>query len=187
MEKRELSKSFGSYEIPETLVALLDFVNNVSRKRWFSESFQFMVDIEKIGLKTYSSEEAFLNRLVEFAYADATGSTYAFWLQKKDDSLENAPIVVFGSEGGYHLVAINTRRFLQLLSYDVEPMIDWEEVSYFKDDEDYEPSEYHETYKKWLQETFMLEIPMDVDFIVEEAQSYYQEAFNDWMAKYYSS
>ena len=65
-------------------------------------------------------------------------------------------------------------------------MIDWEEVTYFKDEDDYEPSECHEVYKKWLVEEMKIESLTDIDFIIEEAQNHYQEAFNDWIGKYYS-
>jgi hypothetical protein len=46
-------------------------------------------------------------------------------------------VVLFGSEGGYHVVAENIQQLLHLLTYDVEPMTSWESVFYYKDKQDH--------------------------------------------------
>jgi len=186
MEIKELAKAFGKRQIPEILVELLNFVNTVSKDNWFSEGFEFSIDEEKYGLKTYSKESEFLYSLIEFAKADGTGSTYAIWIKNNDESLENMPIVTFGSEGGYHIVSENIKRLLEILSYDVEPMIDWDAVDYYKDEDDYEASENIEAYRKWLAENYQIEATNNADKIVEIAQEKHQKEFEFWMEKYYS-
>jgi len=186
MEITELAKAFGKRQIPEILLELLNFVNTVSKDNWFSEGFEFSIDEEKYGLKTYSEENDFLHSLIEFAKADGTGSTYAIWIKNNDESLENMPIVAFGSEGGYHIVSENIKGLLEILSYDVEPMIDWDTVDYYKDEDDYEASEYIEIYQKWLTENYQIQVTNNADKIVENAQEKYQEEFELWVGKYYS-
>lgn len=140
MTEEDLIEYFQNIQIPSKLLALLKFDNEAAEQKYFSDGFEFSLDKEKTGLKTYSTDELFLNSIYEFANADGTGSSYGFWLKDNITNLNEAPIVVFGSEGGYHVVAKNLDELLQLLTFDSEPMIDWDEVYYYKDIEEYEPS-----------------------------------------------
>lgn len=184
MEVTRLIKAFGQRQIPKTLVELLKFANTVSKDNWFSEGFEFSIDEEKYGLKTYSEENEFLHSFIEFAKADGTGSTYAIWIKNNNESLENMPIVAFGSEGGYHIVSENLKGLLEILTYDVEPMIDWEGIDFYKDEDNYEASEHIEAYQNWLKENYQIRITNNANKIVENAQEKYQKEFESWVAKY---
>lgn len=186
MKINELTKAFGERPIPKLLTDLLHFDNTVSQDDWFSEGFEFSTDEENHMLKTYCEEDEFINSLIQFAQADGTGSSYTFWIKDNDKSLDNAPIVVFGSEGGYHVISKNINDFLSVLAYDVEPMIDWDSISYYKDEEDYEPSKYNDSYRNWLVENHQIETTKNANEIVQNAQEKYQEEFKEWMNKYYS-
>jgi cell wall assembly regulator SMI1 len=76
---------------------------------------------------------------VPFAQANASGSLYELWLQDKDD-LTGVPVVTFGDEGGQHVVARSLAVLLQIVGYDAEALVDHDEVSFYRDDDDYEPS-----------------------------------------------
>ena len=79
----------------------------------YSECFGLLVTNDKTGIKTWSEEEEFYNSFIEFAGANGSGSSYAYWLIDKD--LNNCPIVVFGDEGGVHIVAENILQLLYLI------------------------------------------------------------------------
>lgn len=185
LELSEFAKNFKDSAVPNELIKLLEFENKVSKDGFYSDGFELIVDTEKIGLKTYSEDEIFLASIIEFANADYTGSTYGFWLKDGNKNLSESPIFAFGSEGGFHIVAGNIKELLQILTFDSEPMIDWDEISFYKS-EDYEPSPFAEEYKKWLAENFDLQSVENPDFLVEKAQSKYQAEFQKWMNLYYS-
>ena len=185
LELSEFAKNFNGLLIPEELVKLLKFQNEVSATDFYSDGFELIVDTEKIGLKTYSEDEVFLTSIIEFANADYTGSTYGFWLKDGSKKLNEVPIVAFGSEGGFHIVAENISELLQILTFDNEPMIDWDEILFYKGD-DYKPRLFSETYKKWLSENFDLKSIENPNSLVKKAQDKYQSAFYKWMNRYYS-
>lgn len=185
MTIKECSQNFMGYPVPTILVDLLAFEADNTIDNYYSESFELIVD-DKYSLKIFSKESTFLDQLFPFAQADNNGSFYAFWLRKGQD-LNTAPIVVFGSDGGYHVVSNNLLSLLRLLSLDVEPMVDEDGVYYYKDEENYEPSPYSRKFKKWLREYYFLS-PISTNFVaeqlVEEAQDLYQELFLLWMAPF---
>lgn len=185
MLEKEYIEQFNSHEVPEALLSLLEFTNEKSKTEYFSDGFEFSINMEKYGLKTYSEDEEFLSSIIEFANADGTGSTYGFWLKDKDQNLTEAPVVAFGSEGGFHVVANNINDLLQILTFDSEPMIDWDSLYYYKDPDDYEPSTKIECYRDWLKNTRSLESITNADALVELAQANHQKEFKDWMAKFY--
>lgn len=186
MELSELAEVLGKYKAPTILTELLIFDNTVSEDDWFSEGFEFSIDKENHMFKTYSNDGGFLNSLIQFAQADGTGSIYAFWINDSYKNLDEVPIVAFGSEGGYHIVSENIKALFMILTYDVEPMIDWDSINYFKNKEDYQSSKYTENYKDWLQEKHQITATDDADKIVRSAKEKYQKEFNSWIGKYYS-
>lgn len=181
----ELKQCLNGYESTGKIFSLWDF-SELTSGAWFSDSFEFNFDPEQDGLRTYSEDKTFLSSIIEFAHADATGSTYGFWVRDKNIGLDSTPIVIFGSEGGYHIVARDINEFFQLLAFDSEPTVDWDEVYYFKDDSDFQPSEKNEEYKQWLKDVHGISEPMAPDQILTRAQSELQKEFHDWVGNYYS-
>ncbi|WP_394210818.1 hypothetical protein [Psychrobacter piscatorii] len=185
MLEQEYIEQFNGHDVPEALLSLLQFANEKSKMDCFSDGFEFSINLDKCGLKTYSENEEFLSSIIEFANADSTGSTYGFWLKNRDENLIEAPVVIFGSEGGFHVVANNINGLLQILTFDSEPLVDWDSLYYYKDPDDYEPSAKIESYRSWLKNTRSLETITNADALVELAQKYHRKEFKDWMAKFY--
>ncbi|MCG7498262.1 hypothetical protein MHO82_15445 [Vibrio sp. Of7-15] len=183
--EKDLIEHFSGLDIPKKLLSLLRFDNEVAQSTYFSEGFEFSIDRERFGLKTYSEHEAFLDSIYEFACADGSGSSYGFWLKDGNANLDVAPIVTFGSEGGFHVVANNFNELLQILTFDSEPMIDWDEVDYFKDPDDFEPSEKSKEYREWLKRVCGLEPISNANDIVKKAQQEHKTSFDAWVANFY--
>jgi hypothetical protein len=183
--QEDLVNFFQGLSVPKKLLALLKFDTETSQRDYFSSGFEFSLDKEKVGLKTYSDSKKFLNSIYEFAKADGGGSSYAFWLKDGNSNLELAPIVVFGSEGGFHIVAKNLDGLLQILTFDSEPMIDWETVYYYKGLEDFEPSKKSKEYRNWLKKECAIDPIDNADAIVEEAQKEHKKSFNAWVGEFY--
>jgi hypothetical protein len=72
------------------------------------------------------------------------------------------------------------------LSFDAEPMVSWDEVNYYKDENDFEPSEQYETFKKWLFDNFRINQTNNAENIIKAAQIKYQVEFVNWMENYYA-
>ena len=128
-------------------------------------------------------DATFAQHILPFAQADAQGAIYAFWLSATAP-LEQTPIVVFGREGGIHVVANHLFALLQLLSLDVEPIIDEDGVYYCKDEENYEPSPNARAFKKWLRTHFQLSsisTNFEAEKLVESAQTTHHQAFSQWI------
>jgi hypothetical protein len=181
----DFSKNFKDLAVPHELVELLNFEWTTGKDDFYSEGFELRVIEEKHLLKTYSDKGEFLNSIIEFAQADGTGSSYAFWLKNGNKDLRSAPIVVFGSEGGYHIVAKNILELFQILTYDIEPIILWDQIFYHKD-ADYVPSEKNDAFKKWALQNFKISEVNSADDIVKAAQIEYQDQFKTWMKNYYT-
>jgi len=166
---------FGSNTVPIELLDLLEFQNE--SQDFFSSTFEIACDDGQDSLNTYSDDINFQRSFMIFAQADCFGSSYAFWLQKKGVALGACPIVIFGGEGGVQIVASDFRQLLQILSLDVEPMVDWSSVSFFKDADD-QPSGQHKAYVDWLSKHNLSAIS-NADSIVNSAQFKYQEQLDD--------
>ena len=144
----------------------------------------FCNKIDKTGLKTWSDDTEFLYAFQEFAQANQSGSSYAFWLL--EENIDHCPIVVFGDEGGCYVVAENLKDFLHFLSYDVQISV-YEGVSFYKDEDDYEESEQRQLYIDWLKSNLNLE-PIneetEVEKLIQKASHKYQKQLDDFLAKF---
>ncbi|MFC9330691.1 hypothetical protein [Kitasatospora sp. NPDC057015] len=127
----------------------------------------------------WSADPAFLSRLVPFAQANGSGSIYALWRVDDRSDLAALPVVVFGDEGGQHVVARDLREFLRLLGYDTEISVD-HDSAYFHRLDDHEPSDGHPAYLAWLEERFGLAPADDPDEVVAAAQAEFGGPFADW-------
>ena len=178
----DFSAQFGSNGIPEDLKKLYDFEGEFGYEN-FSESFCLNV-IDKTGIKTWSENPEFIGSFIEFAVANGSGSSYGYWLSSTDT--EKCPIVVFGDEGGIYIVAENTRQFIHLLTFDTEISV-YEKAYFYRDDDDYEPSDYKDEFVEWVQENFNLEglkTNEQTDEIINKAKEKYQESLDDFLGKY---
>ena len=150
----------------------------------YAESFGLDDFDDKSGLEAgWSKDPEFLARLIPFATATGGGSFYAFWRVDDRADLATLPVVVFGDEGGEHVVAGDLRGLFRLLTLDCEPTVDHEHMFFFRL-EDEEDSDAHDEYVAWLNEHFGLAVVDDPDEIVDAAQAEYSERFNVWKSRY---
>ncbi|MBU2668800.1 hypothetical protein KOI35_35345 [Actinoplanes bogorensis] len=144
---------------------------------YYADGFALTDYDDKSGLTAGWSDDAeFLAGLTPFAEATGSGSFYAFWHL---DDRSDPPVVVFGDEGGQHVVARNVREVLILLTFDAEPMVDWDEVTFYRAPDD-EHSTAHDAYVTWLAEHFDLSPTDDPDAIVKVAQAEFGDRFTAW-------
>jgi hypothetical protein len=179
MTSRE--KYLSGYALPHELVELIEFDIKFGAREYYSAGFELKADPDESGLHTYSQAPAFLSRLVSFATADETGSYYAFWLRNDTKDLACAPVVIFGGEGGYHLVAKNFRELMEILVQDAEPLVSWDEVSYTTDlSNNGLPAQF----AVWAREKLHVEASVLADEIVSNAQRELAQEFHDFMRSF---
>jgi len=177
----ELAANFRGEPVPPELARLVAF--DVSAENPYAEGFE-LLGTNGEELASWSDDPAFAERLFVFAQATSSGSLYAIWRADPRAALADSPVVIFGDEGGAHVVAGNVPELLQLLTFDAEPAVDWDEVSLFKDYDGYEPSDESDRYAQWLSDELGLDPVTDPDAIVARSQANYGEAFSRWMAPY---
>ncbi|TDW47276.1 hypothetical protein EV144_105295 [Flavobacterium sp. 270] len=183
MELNDFKKNFND-QITNELTLLFEINDELGFEN-YSQGFGLLRD-EKYGIASWSEDEAFLDKLMPFAQANGSGSMYVLWNNDSGNSLNDLPVVVFGDEGGYHVIAKNIFEFMQLLTFDTEISVDHEQVYFYKDIEDYEESECLQEYIDWLKENFNLEPVQETESIIENAQKEYKEDFNQWVSQYFS-
>lgn len=146
----------------------------------YSDGFGLTDYNDNSGLMAgWSKDPAFLARLVPFAQANGTGSFYALWRLDDRADLATLPVVVFGDEGGQHVVARNLRELLQLLGYDCEISVDWDDAYYYRGEDD-PHRRGHADYLAWLDQRFGLSPANDPDTVVATAQAELGERFAGW-------
>lgn len=176
-------EQFGNHKIPVLLEDLFRFEQEYGTES-YSECFYLSAN-DKTGIKTWSEDPEFYNAFIEFAAANGSGSFYTFWLQQ--DDLNNCPIVVFGDEGGIHVVATNIRELLQLLTFDREVSVDFDTAYFYKDEDEAYESPEHAAYADWLQTKLNLDTVTTntaADAIIASAQDKYQIRLNEFLKRY---
>jgi len=176
----EFSTNFTGAAVPDELVKLLAFQDEHGFES-YSECFGLLAD-DKGGLRSWSSDAGFLDQLMPFAQATGGGSFYALWAHGAATASE-LPVVVFGDEGGVHVIAENVGQLLRLLTFDVEPMVDHDGVTYYKA-KDFEPRESAGEYRRWLATELGLQPVDDPAPLVAAAQQRHKAAFDAWMAQF---
>ncbi|MEV0369586.1 hypothetical protein AB0I10_07140 [Streptomyces sp. NPDC050636] len=138
-------------------------------------------DLSEYGRNGFLEDPELIHRLIPFAQANGSGSLYALWRLDDRPDLATLPIVVLGDEGGIHLVARDLPELFQIIGYDSEIWVDWEDAGFGRDD-DYEPSACHEEYVSWLKEHFGLAPADHPNAVMEAAQAEFGERFLSWVA-----
>jgi hypothetical protein len=183
MNIKEFKENLGFTEIPSELEKLVYFQINISSFENYSQGFGVLVD-NKSGLKSWSEDVLFLDKLFPFAQANGSGSFYSIWNDGTSKPINQMPIVVFGDEGGAHIVAENILQLLHLLTFDAEISVDFDEAYFYKDQNDYEVSEDLNELLKWLKGDYGLEQINDPSDIISSAQGKYKEEFDKWFRQY---
>lgn len=183
----DYSKQFGKYKIPIELELLLQFQNKFPafaqffflRKEESSDFLSSWCDIEAL-------QAEFCSHIYPFAVANSTGSTYTFWDNGIETELNKMPILVFGDEGGLHLVAKNILVLLEQLTFDTEIYVYQDEVYFLtdKDDDDYTESLYADEFKAFVKKHFNIDPTNDANKLIDDTQNSLKISFNDWYDKY---
>ena len=147
---------------------------------WYAEGFELIAYGDASGLEAWSVDRGFLNKLVPFAQANASGSLYALWSNAEGNDPTGVPVVIFGDEGGQHVVAGSLAELLQIVGYDAEAGVDHEEVYFYRDPDDYEPSAGRERYVQWLADELSVEPAEDPAAVVAAAQREFGAMFESW-------
>ncbi len=192
MVKEEFTALFRGNALPKDLKSLLDFQLSENIPSYYSNAI-FLINEDPGLIADFSNEQEFVDAFIPFAEADSNGSVYAFWIKEAvDGKLEEAPIVVFGDEGGIFLVASNLSELLQIAAYDVEPIIFEDEFSFpdreiLEDEAEYDATEFNKEYLDWLRTEAKLKpiLTIDaVDSIVAKAQSSFGAKLQDFVEKF---
>ncbi|MEU5154704.1 hypothetical protein [Glycomyces sp. NPDC021274] len=157
--------------VPE-LNLLKAFADRVGRV-YYSDGFELHEYGADVGLGTWSEEPEFLSRFIPFACANGSGSSYAFWRCDDRADLAGLPIAFIGDEGDLYIVARNLLELFQLLAIDDEAL----QPEFVE-----EHSEAHEEYLAWLEETFGLRPPEDIDALRTAAKED-DDRFQSWLAQ----
>ena len=182
MDINEFKTNLGLTELPYELESLINFQTTQSDKIEYSDGFGVRIDT-KIGLKSgWSKNNDFLNKLLPFARANYSGSFYALWINDNSKPLNQLPVVVFGDEGGEHIVAENILQLLHLITFDVEISVN-EDSAKFKNRRK-KPSENLEKYLEWLKENYNLDRIEKPETIIKNAQAKYKNSFDEWCSQY---
>jgi hypothetical protein len=177
----EFSSNFAGGDVPPALAKLLAFQDQHGFES-YSECFGLLAD-DKGGLRSWSSDERFLSRLMPFAQATGGGSFYALWAHRPGANTSEMPVVVFGDEGGVHVIAEDVAHLLRLLTFDVEPMVDHDGVTFYKA-KDHEPRDDHDAYVDWLKAELDLDPIDDPGPLVAAAQARYKADFDAWFSDF---
>ena len=180
MNKEQFLKKYQDFKIPKSLTKLIEF--SLEKDSFFSDGFEIEPENIKYMYESYSSEKEFTASFICIGSADGGGSEYAFWLKNGKD-LTNAPIVAFGGEGGYHIVAKNFDELIRILTFDIEPMIDWDGIQFYKDEDDFESSQCANEFHDWVRTNLNLELidsDQEMDKIITESKEVYQNELKEW-------
>jgi hypothetical protein len=177
----EYAKNFHGLTPPADLLALLEF-----QRLWGIENFAmgFAMGVDDDSLfATWSRDKAFLKALFPVATANGTGSVYALWNNtgKKAPDLAKLPVVIFGDEGGCHVIAENVRGLLAVLGADIEPSVDHDGVSFHSENE---RSERIKQFRAWLKAEYAIAPAKNPAKLVQRAQNRLGPAFATWVASY---
>lgn len=178
------AKNFRPFSLPDVLARLVEFQNDVVET--FAEGFSLAVDdkgLVKNFCASQSKQREFAAAFLPIGDANGSGSGYCVWNNGASKNAGELPIVVFGDEGGCHVVAENLRELLSLVAADVEPMIDNDEVSFYKGP-DHEPSPEIAAFRKWLKSNVGITPTKKPTALVRKAQKRHKAAFDAWLKKF---
>ncbi len=185
MNKETYLKKYSGFEIPKSLKQLIEF--SLENDPSFSNGFEFLIEKSENLLEFYSAEEKFLESFVSIGYADEIESEYAFWAKNGYD-LTNTPIVAFGEGGIHQIVAKNFDELVRILTFDQEPLIDWGEISFLKDENDFESSISAKKFHIWFENIMKSSIITsneEIEAIIVDAQEIYQSDLEKWISEFY--
>lgn len=144
MNVETFALNFQNHTLPNAF-QLLCKIDEVLGFENYAEGFGLLTyDASLIHSWSGNNDPAFTKQLMPFAQANCSGSFYAVWDNGEGKELTEMPIVVFGDEGGVHIVANNIAELRYLLTFDVEISVGWDEAYFYKSETDDNTSDEHE-------------------------------------------
>ncbi|MGW1841181.1 hypothetical protein [Streptomyces sp. NPDC001966] len=119
--------------------------------------------------------DAYLDRLIPFAYATSSGSYYALWRCDDRTDLATLPVIFFGDEGDVCVEACNLRELFFLLAVEPDDAEDRARLAAPR-----------QRYHVWLQQNFPLTPLDDAGVIDREVRAEYTRRFGDWVSEFAS-
>jgi hypothetical protein len=182
MTTEEFEQVFSNKQIPHELSLLLVFQQRYGGYT-YSNGFSLSNSGRKL-IKDWSVDETFLNQLIPFAKANDQGAVYACWDDGTNKPFNKMPVLVFGDEGGVHVVAHNIIEILQLLTCDKKLSVSHGKLT-FKNE--LRESTYSQAYKDWVKEKFDIAPISNPYSIIENAQHTFKGSFDGWFMQYHNS
>ncbi len=184
----QMEKEWGRM-VPVELKRLIRFQEEESAFENYSQGFGIWESDFYDGLKYgWSDNPNFLGKLYPFAQANGSGSTYAIWDDGEGYPMGDMPVVVFGDEGGEWVVANHFGEFLQLLTFDTEISVDYDDCFFYKDEEEDYESPDAEKFREWFSEFYnylpIVDSNEQAEDIITNAQNINQQKFNDWLSEF---
>jgi len=179
LETEKFKQHLGIADMPKELELLIDFQNKASFEN-YSRGF----GLYENNLDHWSAALEFKKRLKVFAQANGSGSQYAFWEEEEGKKLNEMPVVVFGDEGGVHVVAKSMLELMRLLTFDTEISVYDDKASFYKDKKYYVATNNSSKYCSWLKEHFDLDSIQKPNDIITAAQNEYKSKFDAWIKQY---
>lgn len=189
MNIKKFKENWGSAEIPTEIEKLIYFQENISQFEYYSECFGVRIE-PRSWYNSWSEDPCFLNQIYPFAQANGSGSSYAIWHDGTNKPMNEMPIIVFGDEGGVHIIAQNIVQLLHLLTFDCEISVNWDDAYFYKDEEEHEENDDWAEFAKWIQGDFGLDAITNSEQtaeIISQAQEKYKACFDLWFGQYYKS
>ncbi|WP_310719849.1 hypothetical protein [Streptomyces lydicus] len=119
--------------------------------------------------------DAYLDRLIPFAYATSAGSYYALWRCDDRTDLATLPVLFFGDEGDLRVEACHLRGLFRLLAIEPEDPEDRTRLASAR-----------QRYHVWLQQNFGL-TPLDSSEDADrELLAEYTRRFGAWVSEFAS-
>lgn len=186
----EYAKHFGPRPVPVILQQLLEFQNTVGCE--YSQALYLnRYDPADCDLDYY---DGFLHQLITFAYCDSNGSQYLLWDNAGNDDIEQWPVVLIDTEGGYTVMARSLAEFLSTTWCDREALGGWIDPQDFnagqfgggflEAQDDDRVSKLADAYKLFLAQELNLDTTQDPDAVVKQAQTELMWDFYQWQRKF---
>lgn len=147
---------------------------------YYSDGFELLEYGSDAGLHTWSEHPEFLSRFIPFAQANGSGSVYALWRCDDRTDLATLPVVLVGDEGDLYVIARSLMELFQLLAVDSEPIGG---IGFLAAGDVEEHSERHHEFLTWLNQSFGLEPPEDLDALWTGRKES-DDRFRAWVSRF---
>lgn len=159
--------------IPE-LNLLKEFDDSLGGQ-FFAPGFELMKYNKDLDWFCGDAPDAYLDRLIPFAYATHSGSYYALWRCDDRTDLATLPVIFFGDEGDLWVEAGNLRELFQSLALEPDDPEDRVRLASAR-----------QRYLAWLQQNFEPTSLDNSDDVDGENLAKYTRRFAVWVSEFAS-